>query len=69
LLGYCLFTRASDLARDLRSPGLVLLGFTYFVIMIIFGVYGKKWLASDLRAHGYRELDLNEVDEDSLPID
>jgi hypothetical protein len=60
LLGYYLLTRASNLARDLRAPAFVLLGLTYFVIMIVFGVYGKKWLVSDLLAQGYREVHVNE---------
>jgi hypothetical protein len=60
LLGYYLLTRASDLARDLRTPAFVLLGLTYFVVMVIFGVYGKKWLVSDLLAHGYREVHVKE---------
>lgn len=66
LLGYYLLTRASDLARDLRVPAFALLGFSYIVVMVVFGLYGKKWLASDLLSHGYRELRVSEDSEDSL---
>lgn len=63
LLGYFLLTRASDLARDLRTPALVLLGLVYFVMMAIFGALGKKWLIDDLLAHGYLDARLGENDE------
>jgi hypothetical protein len=65
LLGYYLLSRASDLARDLKTPAFVLLAFTYIVVMVIFGLYGKKWLASELLSHGYREVHVNEAREDS----
>src|SRR5471030_397663 len=65
LLGYYLLVRASDLARDLRIPAFVLLGFTYIVVMVIFWLYGKKWFASDLLSHGCRELLVSEARKDS----
>lgn len=63
LLGYYFLTRASDLARDFKTPALVLLGFVYFVVMIIFGIYGKKWLVSDLLRHGYHEVCTSDLDK------
>ncbi len=55
LLGYLLLTRSPDLARDLRIPVLGLAGVSYFVLMFVFGAFGKKWLVEDLLAHGYRD--------------
>lgn len=69
LLGYLFLTRASDLARDLRTPALVLLGLVYLLVMAIFGAFGKKWLIDDLLAHGYHDVLLDENDERSRVAD
>jgi len=69
LLGYYLLTRASDLAKDLHIPALTLLGLSYFIVMVIFGIFGKKWLVDDLLAHGYRDLSpVEEAEDNSLPL-
>ncbi|MDC8760514.1 hypothetical protein OIK44_23275 [Janthinobacterium sp. hw3] len=60
LLGYYLYTRAFDFVNDLQIPALALLWPSYFVVMVIFGAFGKKWLVNDLLAHGYRDVPLEE---------
>lgn len=64
LLGYYFLTKSSNLARDLGIPAIALLGLSYFVIMVVFGVHGKKWVASDMLAHGYRELRIDHENPD-----
>jgi hypothetical protein len=58
-----LLTEASNLARDFENPAVALLGLSYFFVMIVFGIYGKKWLASDMLAHGYQEVISHNNDE------
>lgn len=47
---------ASQIASaDSFIPGLGLVGLSYFVLMFVFGAFGKKWLVDDLWAHGDRD--------------
>jgi hypothetical protein len=50
-------------ARDLDNPFFGLLGTSYVIVMIVFGVSGKKWLVADMLAHGYRERFARDDDE------
>jgi hypothetical protein len=56
LLGHVLLARAGDLARHFETPSMILAALSYFVVMIVFGRYGKGWLMSDMLAHGYRQV-------------
>ncbi|MES2151700.1 MAG: hypothetical protein V4508_18125 [Pseudomonadota bacterium] len=69
LLGYYLLTRAHDIANDLRIPALALLGLSYFVVMAIFGMNGKKWLVDDLLAHGYWDVMSEEKDDHARSVE